>query len=104
MDNPERPRSKHRASPIEPEGGNWTANCLAIRGIPAQLMLTQRGRAYQFDKQTTESGTSQSAFNVGGGIHAGYKVRDSGFELGFSYYGAYPFGVNGAHPENKWSR
>jgi hypothetical protein len=57
-------------------------------------------RAYQFDKHKAAPGDSESAFNLGVGIHGEYAFGTSGFFAGVGAYGADPLGTNGLHPEN----
>ena len=55
-------------------------------------------RAYSFDRVNLV-GNSQSATNFLAGIHSDYAFGKTGFSLGASYYGAFPFGTNGRNPQ-----
>lgn len=77
--------------------------------IAKNLSVSGIVRAYSFDRESQVGSTAtkkflpnppnQSATNFLAGIHSDYTFGKSGFSLGASYYGAYPFGTNGHNPQ-----
>ncbi|GAC1314143.1 MAG: hypothetical protein NVSMB21_25440 [Vulcanimicrobiaceae bacterium] len=67
--------------------------------IPKALTVSGQVRAYQFDRENANQFENRSATNFSAFAHADYRFARTGFAIGASYLGAYPFGLNGTHPE-----
>jgi hypothetical protein len=70
---------------------------------PGDFTFSGTLRAYDFDRiNSTQNSANPNrhAFNAGAGLSAEYRIPHSDVSLGATYYGAYPFGLNGSSPQN----
>jgi len=73
----------------------------AATATPKHFLVSGTARAFEFVRQNgtqNAANPNREAFNVGGIFHAEYRALTSPVVVGASYYGSYPFGVNGANP------
>ena len=84
-------------TPIKPSPAISPAPKAAPVSPLSKLHVSGIVRAYAFDREF-QIGPSQSATNFLAGIHADYDLAKH-LTLGASYYGAYPFGLNGHNPQ-----
>jgi outer membrane porin, OprD family len=74
----------------------------APSATPAAFTVSGTLRAYDFDRLNSPENAAnpnRSAFNAGAALQAEYNVRGIPLTIGGVYYGAYPFGLNGASPQ-----
>jgi hypothetical protein len=69
---------------------------------PARFSFSGSVRAYDFDRLNSTQNSAnpnRAAFNAGAALSAEYRIPNSPVSIGATYYGAYPFGLNGASPQ-----
>jgi hypothetical protein len=70
---------------------------------PGNFTFSGTLRAYDFDRLNSTQNSAnpnRAAFNAGAALSAEFRVPHSPVSIGATYYGAYPFGLNGSSPQN----